>query len=391
VFNGALRRSTSLVNLCNHGRNDWRSLLREIGEYLKGTAVALTYHDFQENRGVICFSSGYNLQYANSYASHHSRQNAWLARESDYRPEGTIHIGEHLVPEAKLMMTELYRDWLQPQNLHHRLCAVLSRDGATAVFLEVMRPQAGMRFDQDDIKAYHVLVPHLQRLLRMHYRIVGLETERDAALHALDYLPWGVILIDSYGNRLAANCRAQEILAAREGLMVHGDSVRAVLRDESVRLDRLLSSALEGTKDGAGGTLSITRPLKASPLIVVVVPLRSQSEGLPDRAPAVGIFMSDPDVRLDGSEQHLRELYALTVVEARLATRLLQGKSIDEAAAEMGVTVNTTRAYLKRIYCKIGVRRQSELMRRLLLGPTGLNLTDNQRDPGRHDAAAYAK
>ena len=170
-----------------------------------------------------------------------------------------------------------------------------------------MRPQAGMRFDQDDIKAYHVLVPHLQRLLRMHYRIAGLETERDAALHALDYLPWGVILIDSYGNWLAANCRAQEILAAREGLMMHGDSVRAVLADESVRLDRLLSSALKGTGDGAGGTLSITRPLKASPLIVVVVPLRSQSEGLLDRAPAVGIFMSDPDVRLDGSEQHLRE------------------------------------------------------------------------------------
>jgi DNA-binding CsgD family transcriptional regulator len=69
----------------------------------------------------------------------------------------------------------------------------------------------------------------------------------------------------------------------------------------------------------------------------------------------------------------LRELYTLTAVEARLATRLSQGQSVEEAAAEMGVTVNTARAYLKRIYSKIGVRRQSDLIRRLLLGLSGLS------------------
>jgi DNA-binding CsgD family transcriptional regulator len=34
----------------------------------------------------------------------------------------------------------------------------------------------------------------------------------------------------------------------------------------------------------------------------------------------------------------------------------------------MGITVNTARAYLKRIYSKTGVRRQPELVRLLLLG-----------------------
>jgi DNA-binding CsgD family transcriptional regulator len=56
-----------------------------------------------------------------------------------------------------------------------------------------------------------------------------------------------------------------------------------------------------------------------------------------------------------------------------LATQLSHGKSVEEAATEMGVTVNTARAYLKRIYSKVGVRRQSELMRCLLLGLAGLS------------------
>jgi DNA-binding CsgD family transcriptional regulator len=47
---------------------------------------------------------------------------------------------------------------------------------------------------------------------------------------------------------------------------------------------------------------------------------------------------------------------------------LLQGKSVEEAAAAMGVTVNTARTRLKRIYNKTGIRRQPELVRRLLLG-----------------------
>jgi DNA-binding CsgD family transcriptional regulator len=369
---GQLQRLSPTAYQFNHGSEDWTSLLREIGEYLEGDAVALTCHDFASNRGFIYRASGYNPEYLHSYALHFSYQNVWLTRESAYGPPGKVHVGEELVSDAKLLRTRLYTDWLEPQNLHHRLCAVLSRDRNTVVFLEVMRSRDGGRFTQDEIDACRLLVPHLQRLLRMQQRMAELETERDAALDALDYLPWGVLLVDNHGSRLAVNRRAQEILLARDGLMAQGEAVRAVLADESVRLDRLLSSAIRGGGERRSGALSITRPLKAHPLSVIVIPLRPRSEGLADRVPAAAIFMSDPDMRLNGNEQHLRELYALTTVEARLATHLSHGRSVEEAAAEMGVTVNTARAYLKRIYSKLGVRRQSELTRRLLLGLAGL-------------------
>jgi DNA-binding CsgD family transcriptional regulator len=299
-----------------------------------------------------------------------------LIHESDYRPPGRIHIGEHLVPESELVKTGLYTDWLQPQHLHHRLCAVLSRERATAIFLEVMRPREGSRFDQHDIERCRLLLPHLQRMLRMRHRIAELETERDAALQTLDHLPWGVVLVDRRGNRLVANRCAQEILLAGDGLTLQGGTLRAVLADETARLERLLSSALNGIGDrapGASDTLSITRPPGSHPLSVRVIPLHTKQETRMDRVPAAAVFISDPDMPLDSNEQHLRELYALTAVEARLAAWLSRGKSVDEAAGAMGVTVNTARAYLKRIYHKTGVRRQSELVRLLLLGLTRLS------------------
>ena len=68
----------------------------------------------------------------------------------------------------------------------------------------------------------------------------------------------------------------------------------------------------------------------------MVVALRTNGEALGDRAPVAAVFVSDPEIRLDSNQQHLRRLYALTVAEARLAAWLAQGKSVNEAAASDG-------------------------------------------------------
>jgi DNA-binding CsgD family transcriptional regulator len=312
---------------------------------------------------------GYNRKYILSPAATDARQNVWLARERDYRP-GTIHVGHQLVPERELMRTRFYTDWLAPQHLHHRLCAVLSREDASAVFLEIMRPREATPFDQDDIERCRLLLPHLQRALRMYPRMAALEIERDAALGALDQLPWGVMFVDRHRNRLATNRHAHDLLIAGDGLSARGNTLRAELADETARLEKLLSDALDrNARQGASATLSITRPSGAPPLNIVIVPLHVKTEKIAEQGPIAAIFVTDPDMPLDSSNlQQLRDLYALTPGEARFAASLLQGKSVEEAAAAMGITVNTARAYLKRIYQKTGVRRQPELMRLLLLG-----------------------
>ena len=357
-----------LPQIYETGFGDGGALLDEIKQFLAGSAIALISHDFERNLGSILVARGYNQKYSRSYPLY---ENVWLARERDYRPPGTIHIGDQLVPEHELVKTRFYTKWLEPQDFHHRLCAVLSRDHATAVCLEIMRPREWAGFDRDDTRRCRSLVPHLQRALQIHRRMAELELERDAAFCALDQLRWGVMFIDEHRNRLGANRHAQEILLAGDGLTARGKTLGAELSNETARLNQLLNSALDRTGQqgsSAAGALSITRPSGAHPLSVVVVPLHIKTEALGERGPIAAIFVTDPDIPLGSHEQHLRELYALTAGEARLASWLLQGKSVEEAATSMGITVNTVRAYLKRIYNKTGVRRQPELVRLLLLG-----------------------
>lgn len=53
--------------------------------------------------------------------------------------------------------------------------------------------------------------------------------------------------------------------------------------------------------------------------------------------------------------------------EARIAHALTEGLSVDEAAIRNGVSINTVRSYLKKIYMKTGVSGQADLVRLALL------------------------
>ncbi|MET1756707.1 LuxR family transcriptional regulator [Novosphingobium sp. RD2P27] len=59
---------------------------------------------------------------------------------------------------------------------------------------------------------------------------------------------------------------------------------------------------------------------------------------------------------------HLARLYDLPIREAELAILLADGMSLAEASGTMGLTIETTRNYSKRLFAKIGVRGQPELV-----------------------------
>ena len=60
---------------------------------------------------------------------------------------------------------------------------------------------------------------------------------------------------------------------------------------------------------------------------------------------------------------NLARLFDLPLREAQLAIGLSDGLSLAEAGEALGLTLETTRNYSKRLYAKLGVRGQAELVR----------------------------
>jgi DNA-binding CsgD family transcriptional regulator len=54
--------------------------------------------------------------------------------------------------------------------------------------------------------------------------------------------------------------------------------------------------------------------------------------------------------------------FGLTAAEARLAALIGSGETIERAAEQLGIVTSTARAHLKRVFDKMGVHRQAELV-----------------------------
>jgi len=80
----------------------------------------------------------------------------------------------------------------------------------------------------------------------------------------------------------------------------------------------------------------------------------------------------DVDEQRDISTDVLRELYALTPAQAQVARSLFAGRSVEESAAALKLSLNTVRTHLKQIFTRCEVQSQAELLHLLAQGPQHL-------------------
>jgi DNA-binding CsgD family transcriptional regulator len=113
------------------------------------------------------------------------------------------------------------------------------------------------------------------------------------------------------------------------------------------------------------------RALDGLPLSVVVLPYRAlaYAETVIEQGSRAIVLLYDPDRSRTDPPGILRELYRLSDAEARVSWRLANGEALEEIAAAEGASRETVRSQLKRIFAKTGTRRQSELVRLILIGP----------------------
>jgi DNA-binding CsgD family transcriptional regulator len=65
----------------------------------------------------------------------------------------------------------------------------------------------------------------------------------------------------------------------------------------------------------------------------------------------------------ESSQTLVAQLFGLTPQEARLALLLADGCTLAAAAQQIGVAEAAARNYSKRIYAKMGIRSQSDIVR----------------------------
>lgn len=206
------------------------------------------------------------------------------------------------------------------------------------------------------------------------------QPQANLGLAALNRLPTGIIVANAVPSVLFMNSRGAEYLADNDGLtMGHNGVFRASRPQETQELHRLIKAAVDGTDDGLAHALSISRDNTDRPLSVVVAPLPAETGS----GRVAVILVSDLERQSLPTQDTIAKLFDLTDAEARLALVLGEGLRIEDAAERLGITVNSARTYLKRIFSKTDVTRQAELVRLIMAAPTLLDLGAVRRESSR--------
>ena len=219
----------------------------------------------------------------------------------------------------------------------------------------------------DQIQAIRRLAPHLRQFARVRRKMANAEALGASLAELLENRGLGIIQLDRHGRILEANDRARDILLKRDGLRDGEGVLAARIRGEDAQLQRLLAQALPpyGVQ-GAGGSMRITRRKTQAPLVLEIHPVRGM--GTDHLAWEVGalVVVVDPAARLRVDPDLAAAVLGLTPTESRVAVALATGQTVAGIADALDCAQSTVRTHLKRVYRKQGIRKQTELVQRVL-------------------------
>jgi DNA-binding CsgD family transcriptional regulator len=253
-----------------------------------------------------------------------------------------------------------YDEVLRPQEIgHNGMMALAARQDFRAAFNMCRSARRGP-FDPDEQRLLEWLSPHLCRSVTLGFRIDGYLAMHQAAFNVLDRLADGVIVLDRKAHVLFANATARRM--TEEGALRLQQSIGTYAPAYTQRLNELIRTALLG---GAGGTMSLPHNLDGRLLTILVSSIRGKDlarlsdAGVKDAA--VLLFAIDPANRRSIPLGQIMDAYGLTHAEARVALAASSGNTILETAQSLGLSPNTIKTHLRRVFAKTATGRQAEL------------------------------
>ncbi|MDF0603253.1 hypothetical protein P1J78_21165 [Psychromarinibacter sp. C21-152] len=160
------------------------------------------------------------------------------------------------------------------------------------------------------------------------------------------------MFLNAVAERLVARRRWLALAAGRLGPAHHGGRSG-------------FAEAVAGAAQTSGGRglmgarlFQLADPVEGA-LPIVVAPFRAPALAFGPERPAVLVQFSDPD---RPRATALGAAYGLSAGESRLVEALLGGASLSAYARAAGVTVNTVRTQLARVFAKTDTARQQDLL-----------------------------
>jgi DNA-binding CsgD family transcriptional regulator/PAS domain-containing protein len=343
----------------------WREFLEGLGRRLKGAATLLLRSPHIAEAGLL-YSWGGSDEVLSQYAHRYFPLDPFVNL-----PEKQVITMHDFVPVEQLERSRFYTEYLIPWDSVYNL-GVDVRDGDRLYArLRLTRGRRAGNFTVAERRFVEYLVPHFDIAMRTHAALDATKMERAIYADAMDHLTLATVILDASGHVIHTNALARDILHRQDGIALTNDSLALTHAADAQRLRDAIGRAIavgRAAKPGIVEVLRARRPSGAGHYGIMIRPAAGSVEADETTvSPAVAVFISvEEGPQTPPPVETIRKLFELTHKEAQLALCLANGRSLQEAANELGITLNTARAHLRSTFSKTGIDRQARLVRAIL-------------------------
>jgi len=241
----------------------------------------------------------------------------------------------------------------------------ISPDPRVNIAISVQRAIDRAPYSDDELEVLSRLGRHAEKAFRLSIRLLDAELVKVGLSEALSRLSIGVFALDSLGRVVFSNPAGERLLG--DGLALVNDRLLVGAAHERVALEAAVAQMIRAAPEDVAREakpILIHRHKAERPLAIYVLPIAIAADAANQfltYARAI-VLAIDPEASGPADPALVRDVLGLTLGEARMAALVGSGLSPRDSAAKLGITEETARSVLKRVFSKTGVSRQSELV-----------------------------
>ncbi len=349
-----------------------------IGSQLTVLAGRPSVPEFRFSRALLRGEPAVEIE--RLYVEEYSLRDERLPRIPDL-PEARFVHNREIYTARERRTSAVYCSFLPRVGSNNQLNVRLNGLHETDIVWVVTKPP-GRDWTSEQGAFLERLLPHVAHFVRVRQALAAADARDSSLAGLLERAGLGVVFLDRQGRVLEVNSRARALLAAGHPLAECDGRLRAPWRIDDARLGRLLSACCE---DGVGGTMNLRSAGNgAGPglLVLHACPVVPDLTSFDTRGIAAQVLLTEPESGPKVDPRLVAKAYDLTRTESQLAAMLAEGRTVAEIAASTGRKESTVRWHVRNLHSKLGVHRQTDLVRLVLattVGTTQINGEEGRR------------
>lgn len=350
------------IEEASFGKLSWGVAADIFTSSFPGGCASLVNQDFVHNSVNFIEHVNFDESIISDYIKYYAYINPWVNLFTRM-PSGTVFATEQHLPSNTISDTEFYNDWLLPQgDVLAGVGLKVDASPTDVIYFPVHYP---LRFAEIyDRPAAEVSLRLVGVIERAIHTAQGLRREKEEAISraAVASRSWPAVVVDC-GMRLCGTNVEAEALLSRGGMLTGKDGrlcfANPVLNQRVATAVADLAASIASRTSYCSWNdphepvvVQLSRLPKTHPLFKPLISERTQILLLIKR---LAQRPKTPDLTA------FAEAFGLTRSELLLCLSLHDGRNLQEAAVELGVTYETIRDRTKVVFQKTGVRGQPGL------------------------------